>query len=247
MATLRLASSPPEINPATGRLYKSVPNKSILRSPQCHRSLLTKLNPAKRPLMWKTPWSTIRKNLPIDKITHRVLPLLEGCSSLPLLNSHLVPTLTLPPPDPPRDCYTTMKKESRSILLRQWTSLAPPPPGYSFSPSLTPHPFMALSKFLAGRVQQMRSGKSYLAANPSWFNRELPSLCPRCRASPEIFEHAIFHCKSRSRQNELYIPRLDSLSADSPIWISDHLVADLARFILTTSTGFPPDMFLPSP
>ena len=103
MAALRLASSPPETNPAAGRLHKSVPNKSTFRSPQCHRSLLTKLNPAKRPLMWKTPQRNIRKHLPIDKITHRVLPLLEGRSSLPLLNPHLVSTLAIPPPDPPQD------------------------------------------------------------------------------------------------------------------------------------------------
>ena len=102
---------------------------------------------------------------------------------------------------------------------------------------------MGLSKFLAGRIHQMRSGKSYLAAHPSWFNRDLPSLCPRCHASPETFEHAVLSCKSRSRQKELLLPGLDSLDADSPIWTSDHLVADLAKFILATSTGFPPDMF----
>ena len=140
-----------------------------------------------------------------------------------------------------------MKRESRSILLRQWATLAAPPDDYPFSPTLTPHPFMGLSKFLAGRIHQMRSGKSYLAAHPSWFNRDLPSLCPRCRASPETFEHAILHCKSRSRQKELYLPKLDSLDADSPIWTSDHLVAALAKFILTTSTGFPPDMCPQSP
>ena len=166
MAALRLASYPPEINPAAGRLHKSVPNWSSFRSPQCHRSLLTKLNPAKRPLMWKTPQRNIRKHLPIDEITHRILPLLEGRSSLPLLNPHLVPTLAVPPPDPPPNSYTTMKKESRSILLRQWSTMAPPPAGYLFMPSLTPHPFMGLSKFLAGRIHQMRSGNSYLAAHP---------------------------------------------------------------------------------
>ena len=98
MAALRLASSPREINPATGRLHKTVPNRSTFRSPQCHRSLLTKLNPAKRPLMWKTPRSTIRKHLPIDEITHRVLPLLEGRSflssivTLSPLSKSLLPT-----------------------------------------------------------------------------------------------------------------------------------------------------------
>ena len=102
IAALRLSSSPPEINPAAGRLHRSVPNRSTFRSPQCHRSLLTKLNPAKRPLMWRTPQRNIRKHLPIDELTHRVLPLLEGRTSLPLLNRHLVPTLEIPPPTLPK-------------------------------------------------------------------------------------------------------------------------------------------------
>ena len=158
-----------------------------------------------------------------------------------------MPTLAIPPPDPPTDSYTTIKKESRSILLRHWSTLAPPPPGYPYAPSLSPHPFIGLSKFLAGRIHQMRSGKSYLAAHLSWFNRDLPSRCPRCRASSESFEHAVLHCKSRSRQKELHLPKLDLLDADLPIWSSDHLVASLAKFIIATSTGFPPDMFPQSP
>ena len=36
-----------------------------------------------------------------------------------------------------------------------------------YRPSLKPHPFMGLSKFDAGRLHQMRSGKSYLCAHPS--------------------------------------------------------------------------------
>ena len=223
MAALRLTSSPPEINPAAAWLHRSVPNRSTYRSSQCHSSLLVKLNPVKHPLMWKTPQRNICKNLPINEISHRVLPLLEGHSSLPVLNHHLVPTLTVPPPDPPSNSYTTMKKESRSILFCQWSTLAPLPTGYPFVHSLSPHPFMGLSKFLVGRINQMRSGKSYLAAHRSWFNRDLPSICPRCRASPEIFEHAILHCKSRSRQKELHLPGLISLDADSPIWTSSHL------------------------
>ena len=74
MAALRLTSSPPEINPAAARLHKSVPNWSFFRSPQYHQSLLVKLNPAKRPFMWKTPRRNIRQHLPIDEISHQVLP-----------------------------------------------------------------------------------------------------------------------------------------------------------------------------
>ena len=52
--------------------------------------------------------------------------------------------------------------------------MTPSPASYPFSPSLTPHPFMGLSKFLAGHIHQIRSAKSYLAAHPSLFNRETP-------------------------------------------------------------------------
>ena len=247
MADLRVVCSPPEINPASARLHKSVPNRSPYRSLLCHRSLLVKLNPAHRPLMWKTPQVTIRKHLSIDEIAHRTLPLLKGRLSFPSHNRQLVPTLSVHPVDPPSDSYTTLKKESRGILLLEWRSLSPPPPGYPYPPSLTPHPFMGLPKFMASRFHQMRSGKSYLAAHPSWFNRDTPSLCPRCRASAETFEHAILHCEARRRLKEGLLPTLTSLHAASPLWSSDHDITALSRFIALTATGFPPDMFPPSP
>jgi len=129
MATLRMVCSPPEINPASARLHKSVPNRSSYRSPFCHRSLLVKLNPAYRPLMWKTPQITIRKHLPIDEIAHRTLPLLKDSLFFPSHHRQLVPTLSIPPMDAPSDSYVALRKESRAILHRQWRSLAPPPPG----------------------------------------------------------------------------------------------------------------------
>ena len=247
MAALRVVCSPPEINPASARLHKSVPNRSSYRSPQCHRSLLVKLNPALRPLMWKTPRTTIRKHLPIDEISHRALPLLKGRPSFPLHNFQLVPTLSVPPADPAADSFTALKKESRVILLLHWTSLAYPPPDYGYLPSLTPHTFMGLPKFLAGRLHQMRSGKSYLAAHPSWYNWDTPSTCPRCRVAAETFEHAILHCEARRRLKESLLPALTSLDAASPLWTSDNDIAALSRFIALTATGYPPDMFPPSP
>jgi len=247
MAALRVVCSPPEINPASARLHKSVPNRSSYRSPLCHRSLLVRLNPAHRPLMWRTPQVTIRKHLPIDEIAYRTLPLLKGRLFFPSHNRQLVPTLSVRPVDSPSDSYTTLKKESRAVLLLQWRSLAPSPPGYPYPPSLTPHPFMGLPKFMAGRFHQMRSGKSYLAAHPSWFNRDTPSLCQRCRAAAETFEHAVLHCEARRRLKESLLPTLTSLDAASPLWSSDHDIATLSRFIALTAHGFPPDMFPPSP
>jgi len=247
MAALRVVCSPHEINRASARLHKSVPNHSSYRSPQCHRSLLVKLNPGLRPLMWSTPWTTIQKHLTIDKITHRTLPLLKNRPSFPLQNPQLVPTLSVPPADPAAVSFAALKKESRAILLLHWTSLAHPPPDYEYLRSLTPHPFMGLPKFLAGRLHQMRSGKSYLAAHPSWYNRDTPSTCPRCRMAAETFEHAILHCQARHRRKESLLPALTSLDAASPLWTSDHDIAALSRFIALTATGSPPDMFPPSP
>jgi len=211
MAALRVVCSPPEINPASARLHKSVPNRSSYRSPLCHRSLLVKLNPAFHPLMLKTPRTTIRKHLPIDEITHRMLPLLKGRPSFPLHNPQWVPTLSIPPADPSSELFAALKKESRAILLLHWASLAHPPPDYEYLPSLTPHPFMGLPKFLASHFHQMRSGKSYLAAHQSWYNRDTPSTCPRCRVAAETFENAILHCEARRHLRESLLPTLPSL------------------------------------
>jgi len=196
MAALSVVCSPPEINPASARSHKSVLNHSSYRTLLCHHSLLVKLNPAYCPLMWKTPPVTIRKHLLIDEITHRTLPLLEDRPFFPLHNPELVPTLSVPPVDLASDLYTALKKESRSILLLQWRTLAPPPPGYPYPPSLTPHPFMGLPKFLAGRFHQMRSAKSSLSTHPYRFNRDTPSICPRCHPAAETFEHGILHCEA---------------------------------------------------
>jgi len=247
MAALRVVCSPPEITPPSAQLHKSVPSYSSYRSPQCHRSLLVKLNPALRPLMWRTPQTTIRKHLPLDKITHRTLPLLKSRLSFPLHNPPVGPHPLRSPSGPAADSFAALKKESRAILLLHSTSLAHPPSDYKYLPSLRPHPFMGLPKFLAGRLHQMRSGKSYLAAHPSWYNRDTPSTCPRCRMAAETFEHAILHCQARRRLNESLLPALTSLDAASPLWTSDHDIAALSRFIALTATGYPPVMFPPSP
>jgi len=68
----------------------------------------------------------------------------------------------------------------------------PDPARYPYQPSLKPHPFMGLDKFSAGRLHQMRSGKSYLRTHSSW-ERDAPTTCPRCQDAPETFVHAILY------------------------------------------------------
>jgi len=49
------------------------------------------------------------------------------------------------------------------------------------------YPFMGLGKFVAGRIHQMRSAKSYLAAHRSWSDESPDPTCPRCETGPESF------------------------------------------------------------
>ena len=76
------------------------------------------------------------------------------------------PGTNLPPPDLLRKPYLALQTRARNMLIQDWVTDNPTPPYYEFPPSLSPHPFMGLGKFVAGRINQMRSAKSYLAAHP---------------------------------------------------------------------------------
>ena len=86
-----------------------------------------------------------------------------------MINSHLVcPTPALTPQSLMDNTYSALKKRIREKLLEEWASLFPTPGYYQHPPALSPRPFMGLGKFVAGRIHQMRAGKSYLAAQPTW-------------------------------------------------------------------------------
>ena len=143
--------------------------------------------------------------------------------------------------------YLALKKRARDALLDDWVTLHPTPGYYPYAPRLTPHPFIGLDKFVAGRIHQMRAGKSYLAAHPSWWS-ELPNdTCPRCGSGPESFAHAILHCPKKNRERSLLLGEVTSLDESSPLWSSGPLTQALGHFITATRTGFPPDMCPPSP
>ena len=86
-----------------------------------------------------------------------------------MINSHLVsPTPALPPQSLMDNTYSALKRRAREKLLAEWSSLFPAPGYYLHTPALSPRPFMGLGKFVAVRIHQMRAGKSYLAAHPTW-------------------------------------------------------------------------------
>ena len=115
-----------------------------------------------------------------------------------------------------RKTYQALRTRGRNMLLQDWATDAPTPPYNEYPPSLTPHPFMVLLKFLAGRVHQMRAAKSYLAAHPSWFEDDPNPTCPRCGTESETFHHAILTCPARARVRDLLLKGVTSLGQDAP-------------------------------
>jgi len=194
LVALRVVCSPPSVNPATARLHPSFSSLSVYRAPDSSQAITRGLSSVYLPLHWKTlcPAAPIRNHVPVDAVAHRTIPFTPGLSRMPMINSHLVcPSPTLPPQSLMDNTYSALKKRARETLLAEWASLFPTPGYYLHPPALSPRPFMGLGKFVAGRIHQMRAGKSYLAAHPTWRSPDTDTSCPQCGLEPETFEHAI--------------------------------------------------------
>jgi len=164
-----------------------------------------------------------------------------------MINSHHVcPTPALPPQSLIDLTYSAPKKRMRETRLTEWASLFLIPGYYRHPPTLSPRPFMGLGKFVAGRIHQMRAGKSYLAAHPTWRSPDADTSCPRCGLETETFEHAILSCPSRQQSRLRLLHGVTNVGPEAPLWRSLPLLKRLATFIGVTSTVLPPTMFLPT-
>jgi len=249
LAALRVVCSPPSVNPATARLHPSFPSLLAHRAPDSSRAITRGLSSVYLPLHWRSPRPVppIRNHLPIDAVAHRTIPFTLGLSKMPMINSHLVcPTPALPPQSLMDSTYSALKKRVRETLLAEWASLFPTPGYYLHPPALHPRPFMGLGKFVAGRIHQMRAGKSYLAAHPTWRSPDADTSCPRCGLEPETFEHAILSCPSRQHSRSRLLHGVTDVGPEAPLWSSLPLLKRPPTFIGVTSTGFPPTMFPPT-
>jgi len=243
LAGLRLICSPLEVNPATARVPKSVPTFSPHRATLIARGKITSKPYLFFNLDWRSAPDKI-KNLryrhnAITALANTATPLVHDVSTLPPISLHL--TDYLPPIPGVVPSYARLKLRAKQLLLSDWSS-TPAPPYYPFPPSTRPHPFMGLGKFVAGRIHQMRSGKGYLAAHPSWGNPDGDTTCPLCLEAPQTFKHAILSCPSSARQRSRLLQGVSDLAPEAPIWSDQQLLIALAEFIRTTATGFPPGM-----
>jgi len=241
LAGLLLICSPPEINPATARLPKSVPTFSPRRAALAARGKITSQPYPFFNLDWrsapdKTKNPRYRHNA-IIAMANTAAPLVHNVSPLLSISLHL--TDYLPPIPGVVPSYARLKLRAKQLLLSDW-SLTPDPQYYPYPPSTRPHPFMGLGKFVAGRIHQIRSGKGYLAAHPSWDNPDADTSCPLCSEAPQTFEHGILSCPSSARQRSHLLQGVSDLAPEAPIWSNQQLLIVLAEFIRTTATGFPP-------
>ena len=241
---MRLVCSPPQINPAAARLLPSLQTPSLHRHAPDHRALCRGNPGARLPLPWhqSRPPAKNRTHLPLDALPHSILFLLglDGHAPLPVTSQHLL-SETYPAP-PLGRTYPQLKLLCKNLLMKEWEEAAPDPARYEYRPSIKPHPFMRLSKFDAGRLHQMRSGKSYLRAHPSR-DDDGPPTCPSCNEAPETFEHAILHCSAKRPARIRHLQGVSGLGPDAPVWSSPALLGALTRFIRSMATAFPPGMF----
>jgi len=249
LAVLRVVSSPPSVNPAIARLHASFPSLSAYRAPDSSRALTRGLASVYLPLHWKTPRPVppMRNHLPVDAGAHRTIPFTLGLSRMPMISSHLgCPAPVLPPNSLMDNTDSALKRRVREALRVEWASLFPTPGYYLNPPALHPRPFMGLGKFITGRIQQMRAGKSYLAAHPTWRSPDADTSGPRCGLEPETFEHAILSCPSRQQSRSRLLHGVTDVGPEAPLRSSLPLLKRLATFIGVTSTGFPPTMLQPT-
>ena len=220
LAALRIACAPPTHNLAAARQPPSFPSLSVFRAQDSSRHLTRGLSSVYLPLDWQSaaPKPPIREHLPIDAMAHLVIPLIGGLSRLPLvLRAPPPPGTDIPPPQLMLRTYRARKGRTRDALLEDWRTLHPTTDYYPYAPRLTPHPFMGLDKFVACRIHQMRAGKSYLAAQPSWWSQLPNDTCPRCGSVPESFTHAILHCPNKACERALLLGEVISLDESSPL------------------------------
>ena len=187
---LRLICCPPQVNLATAHLPRTVPTFSSFRALRLVQKKITSRPYIFFNLSWDCPPDKIMnpryRHNALSALTFMASPLFSDVVTLPLIFLHLMEYL--PPAPPVVPSYNRLKAPAKQHLLEDWGS--DPAPGYCpYPPATHPHLFIALGKFLAGRINQMRSGRSYVAVHISWESPNPDTTCTCCSGAPQSFEH----------------------------------------------------------
>jgi len=236
---IRIVGIHPFINPASARLPPSAP---IHWSPKPPKRTFPFKN--RRGIYAPRAWNSTSKHqssthLPVDKVLSRIVHLTHIKPFLP--RNYKAP---LPPgidaPNLHREAFTPNQVSDllQADLLSEWSELYPSS-SYKYPIPGKPHTFMRLGKFQASRIHQMRAGQSYLAAQPTYRQRDQSTLCPACESEEETFEHAALDCPARDPMRQTHCPGLSSISHNSPLWSSFEDIRQFSRFISHARINFP--------
>ena len=184
-------------------------------------------------------WNSRYRHNAITALANAAVVLVHHVSTLPPISLHL--TDHMPHVQGVVPSYARLTLRAKQLLLSDW-SATPAPLYYLYLASTRPHPFIGLGKFVAGRIHQMRSGKGYLRAHPSWDNPDADMSCPLCSEAPQTFQHDILFCPLFAHERSRLLQGVWDLAPEAPIWSDQELLIALAEFIRTTATGFPPGM-----
>ena len=240
----RVGGTFPTHNPASARLPPDFPSPWEDRSFRRVNHFEGVVG-IRRPLPWRTTrrYNEPRIRLPMDELAHRFLPIIN--------------TLSLVEPD--RPCLPPYKRhfpQHTNILphytVASWATLheanthlswglqmARDAPGYPYPVPSRPHRFMQLGKFQASRIHQMRSGRSYLAAQEDFLVQDPDPNCRKCGEGEETFHHAAITCPAHARNRTALCPTVVSVMHDSPLWRSLEDLKSFGRFIFVSRINFP--------
>lgn len=148
----------PTLPPASSHLHPRIPSHYPFQSPQSHCAACKGCGGNYVPLNWtQSPRKpAIRTHFPLDLLLHSIADIPFGNLFPPLciLPHRISPTLPSlhPTTDLPTPSYASLKQLIRLESLPSWRSNPNVPEPYLFQPTLKPHPFTGLDRFLAGLI-----------------------------------------------------------------------------------------------
>ncbi|KAH0611643.1 uncharacterized protein H6S33_010908 [Morchella sextelata] len=207
---IRILRASPLANPVTGRTDPHFPTTLRDRT-FSHTALLRgRPNPPKK---WNSRAKKGVAHTPIEHLCSLLLPLIEEGVD-----------------------QGKMAHRAKQQLLDNWCTHFPTPTYYTYRLDTSPLPFTHLHKFIATRIHQIRSGKSYLRAQQSWINLHTSPKCRKCGLEDETPDHAILQCNASALTRSQTLEGVTSLEE---IWDNHTLTLQLGAYITKTRTGYP--------